>query len=271
MDYYHLTAEALGENAKLCLDKRESSEAVFRALAREMTDEIRRHNEAGEPTVLICPVGPVGQYPFFVEQVNREKLSLRDVFFINMDEYLTDADAWIDPKDRLSFRGFMQRAVYDRVLPELIMPPEQRVFPDPRDPGRVERLIARLGGVDICLGGIGINGHLAFNEPQPGLTPEAFARLETRVLDISPETRAVNAIGDLNGAIEAMPRRCITIGIASILAARKVRLGVFREWHRAAVRRAAYGEVSAAFPATLLQGHPDAKIYVNDVAAQRAF
>ena len=108
-------------------------------------------------------------------------------------------------------------------------------------------------------------------EAQDELTPEEFAALHTRVLKISRETRVANAIGDLNGAIDAMPQKCVTIGMAEILSARKLRLGVFRDWHRAVVRQAAYGEVSAHFPATLLQRHPDAMIYVNANAAQQPF
>ena len=76
---------------------------------------------------------------------------------------------------------------------------------------------------------------------------------------------------ELGGAIDAMPARAITIGIRQILSARKVRLGVFREWHRAVVRQAAYGPVTAHFPASLLQNHPDAVIYANAVAAARPF
>ena len=162
----------------------------------------------------------------------------------------------------------MDREVYGRIDSALLMPPEQRVFPDPNDLARIPALIEALGGVDICFGGIGITGHLAFNEPQEELTPEAFAALPTRVLDISPETRAVNAIGDLGGAVEDMPRRCITIGMKEILGAKKLRLAVFRDWHRAVCRRAAYGDVTAAFPATLAQRHPDALLYVNDNAAR---
>ena len=131
--------------------------------------------------------------------------------------------------------------------------------------------IEELGGVDIAFGGIGITGHLAFNEPQPELTAEQFAQLPTRVLDIHPETRATNCVGDLGGALEDMPKKCVTIGMKEILGARKLRLGVFRDWHRAVCRRAAYGEVTAAFPATLAQNHPDALLYVNANAAQTAY
>jgi len=125
--------------------------------------------------------------------------------------------------------------------------------------------------VDIAFGGIGINGHLAFNEPQEELTAQEFAQLPTRALTISRETRVANAIGDLCGAIDAMPRRCVTIGMKEILGARKLRLGVFRDWHRSVVRQAAYGEVSAHFPVTIAQNHPDAKIFVNANAAQQPF
>ena len=57
----------------------------------EMVTAIREHNARGEKTVFICPVGPVGQYPIFVRLVNRERLSLKSCWFINMDEYLQEA------------------------------------------------------------------------------------------------------------------------------------------------------------------------------------
>lgn len=271
MDYYHLTSDELGEGAKIPLVKLGSSGEVFYEMALEMISEIEAHNKRGERTVFICPVGPIGQYPIFVRLVNERRLSLKDCWFFNMDEYLDDGDAWIDEASPLSFRGYMNREVYGKIDPDLLMPEEQRVFPDPSNPSYVGEMIDKLGGVDMCLGGIGMTGHLAFNEPGGAPTDDAFAALETRALDISPETRATNCAGDLGGALEDMPRRAVTIGMREILGARKVRLGVFRDWHRAAVRRAAYGEKTAEFPATLLQGHPDARIYVNDIAQQKAY
>ena len=110
-----------------------------------------------------------------------------------------------------------------------------------------------------------------YGTPTPINQVAAVSVAEARVLTISRETRTANAIGDLNGAIDAMPRLAVTIGMAEILGAKKIRLGVFRDWHRAVVRQAAYGEVSAHFPATLCQRHPDAKIIVNANAAARAF
>ncbi|MBR6090201.1 MAG: glucosamine-6-phosphate isomerase [Anaerolineaceae bacterium] len=266
--YYQITAQDLGKGSKIPLCILGESGEVFYELALEMIREIEKNNEQNKPTVMICPVGPVGQYPIFTRLVNERRLDLKHCWFINMDEHLTDEGQYIDESSPRSFRGFMKREVYDRIDTELLMPQEQRIFPDPSDPEAVQKLIGSLGGVGLVIGGIGINGHVAFNEPDPSLTPAEFAALHTRVLWISPETRTSSAIGDLGGNIEDWPKKCITIGMAEILGARKIRLGVFRDWHRAVVRRAAYGEVSAGFPATLLQNHPDAVIYVNNNAAK---
>lgn len=269
MSYYRLSADELGVGAKIPLLKLGDSGEVFYELALEMVGEIEQNNRAGKSTVFICPVGPVGQYPIFTRLVNERRLSLQNCWFINMDEYLNDDESYIDPSSPLSFRGFMCREVYGKINPSLLMPKEQRIFPNPAEPERLPALIAQLGGVDIAFGGIGINGHLAFNEPQDELSPDEFAKLQTRALTISRETRTANAIGDLSGAIDAMPKKAVTIGMAEILSAKKIRLGVFRDWHRAVVRQAAYGAVSAHFPATLCQRHPDAKIILNANAAKQ--
>ena len=231
MNYYQISAEELGKNAKVPLLKLGDSGEVFYEIALEMVNEIEKNNAIGRRTVFICPVGPVGQYPIFVRLVNERRLSLKNCWFINMDEYLTDDGEWIDESSALSFHGFMNRTVYSKIDPELVMPENQRIFPDPHDPDHIAKVIDELGGVDIAFGGI----------------------------------------GDLNGAIDAMPKKAVTIGMAEILGAKKIRLGVFRDWHRSVVRQVAYGEVSAHFPATLIQRHPDAMIIVNANAAKQPF
>lgn len=265
--YYEIGREELGKDAKIPIVVCKEPGEAFYELALEMVEEIEKNNAAGLRTVFICPVGPVGHYPIFVRLVNERKVSLKDCWFFNMDEYLTDEGEWVPKEDRLSFRGFMERTVYSKIAPELNIPEEQRIFPDPHHPEKGDELLEKLGGADICFGGIGITGHLAFNEPQPELSPEEFAALPTRVRTIAPETRAVNSIGDLRGALEDMPSLCVTIGMKQILSAKKVRLGMFRDWHYSVIRRAAYGEVSASFPVTLLQRHPDAKMYMSERVA----
>lgn len=269
--YFRLSAEDLGKDSKIKILKLGDSGEVFYEMAMEMISQILNDTKEGKRTVFICPVGPVGQYPIFIRLVNKNRISLKNVYFISMDEYLDDNLKYIPIDHPLSFRGYMNRNVYEKIDPDLLMPQEQRIFPDPENIDLIPKLIEKLEGVDITFGGVGINGHIAFNEPQPELTPEEFAQLPTRILDISRETITINSVGDLNGAIAAMPRKCVTIGMKEILGARKIRLYCFREWHRSVVRQAAYGEVSSSFPVTLVQRHPDALLTINNNAAQRAY
>lgn len=267
-EYYTYTKEELlNKGAKLPVIVMEDNAAVFQSMAEEMTEEIKKNNAEGKKTVFICPVGPVGQYPYFVEMVNKEKISLKNVWFINMDEYLNDDKKWVPETHPLSFRGFMNRTVYSQIDPELVMPEEQRVFPNPENVEYIPQLIEKLGGVDICFGGIGINGHVAFNEADASLSNEEFLAQKTRVLDITKETRTANAIGDFNGALEDMPKYCVTIGIYEIAHARKIRLGCFRNWHRAVVRRTAYGDATSDFPVSLLTNHPDINLKITEFVA----
>ena len=263
-EYYTYTKEELlNKGAKLPVIVMEDNAAVFQSMAEEMTEEIKKNNAEGKKTVFICPVGPVGQYPYFVEMVNKEKISLKNVWFIN----LADDKKWVPETHPLSFRGFMNRTVYSQIDPELVMPEEQRVFPDPENVEYIPQLIEKLGGVDICFGGIGINGHVAFNEADASLSNEEFLAQKTRVLDITKETRTANAIGDFNGALEDMPKYCVTIGIYEIAHARKIRLGCFRNWHRAVVRRTAYGDATSDFPVSLLTNHPDINLKITEFVA----
>lgn len=266
-EYYYYDKEQFLAQPKIPVRVLPDNDSVFLEIAEEMAEEIKRKNALSEQTVFICPVGPVGQYPYFVDLVNKEEISLKNVWFINMDEYLKDDMEWMSKEDVLSFRGFMDRNVYSKIRPELLMPQQQRIFPDPRHPQEIGELIEKLGGVDICFGGIGINGHLAFNEARDDMTAEEFLSLHTRVLKISSETRTTNAITNLNGAIDDMPQYCITIGMNEIFHSRKVRLACFRDWHRSVVRHAAYGDVSAHFPASIMQNHPDVLLRITEFVA----
>jgi glucosamine-6-phosphate deaminase len=124
--------------------------------------------------------------------VNRLNISLKNVHFFNMDEYMMSSDEVIPEEDAMSFKGRMNRDFYNRVNPELVMPESQRHFPEPGREEEYDKMIEELGGVDLCLGGLGINGHVAFNEAAEDddpITPDEFAKLGTRVLPISRETK----------------------------------------------------------------------------------
>ena len=150
-EYFRISQEDLGKDAKIPLVKLGDSGEVFYEMAQEMVNTIKEHNACGQKTVFICPVGPVGQYPIFVRLVNRDRVSLKNCWFFNMDEYLNDDETYIDFDSPLSFHGFMERTVYSQIDPELVMPASQRFFPDPKDPAMIDRKIEELGGDPIDL------------------------------------------------------------------------------------------------------------------------
>jgi glucosamine-6-phosphate deaminase len=186
-----------------------------------------------------------------------------------MDEYLTDDDRWIPQDHLLSFRGYMDRAFYALLDTALAPLMENRIFPDPGRPDAIQQLIESRGGVNACFGGIGINGHIAFNEPpEPGIemSPEKFAALPTRVLSLSRETRTINSV-TVGGEVTVIPHRAITVGMKEILASRRLRFYCNRHWQSGVVRRALHGPLTPACPASFFRTHPDASVTMADYVA----
>ena len=268
-DYLTISADELGRGTSVRVRVLGDMASLARDLANAIKQEIVDAQAAGRAATLIVPVGPVDQFPILAQTINDERIDCRDVMLINMDEYLTGDDRFVPADHPLSFRGYMDRAFYELIDPALAPRPELRVFPDPQDCAAVPRLIATRGGVDACFGGIGINGHVAFNEPpEPGVTmsAETFADLPTRVLPLSRETRTINSV-TVGGEIGLIPHRAVTVGMKEILAARRLRFYCNRPWQSAVVRRVLHGPITAACPASLLRWHSDAVITVADYVA----
>lgn len=265
--------ERLGQGSPIRTARVADAGAITQAFADMLMDEYRAAKAAGRgKVVFIVPVGPVGQFEVFAARANAERQDLRDLVLVNMDEYLTpDGKAFIPESDPLSFRGHMQRNLWSRLDPALAPPQEQRHFPDPADPGATTRLIAAMGGCDVAFGGVGITGHLAFNDPpEPGqpMDADSFAALPTRVVELNRETLTINSVTAARGNIERIPKLAITVGMKEILEARKVRIFMNRPWQCAVVRKLLHGPVTAACPASLLQRHPDVLVTFTDEVAQ---
>jgi len=237
-----------------------SKEEIFMAIANDMIDLIKHNNALDKHTLLIVPVGPVGHYAYVVKRVIKENISLRKVTFINMDEYMINQETWIDYHHLLSFRRYMDEHFYHMIPEALNVPSAQRLFPDPSHVEHIMQVIEAHGGVDACYGGIGLNGHVAFNEPVPNLSKKKFRNLTTRVVKIAPETRVTNAINELDGAYYHLPKYAITIGFKEILSSKKIRLYAFRPWHKSVIQRLAFGVDSTEFPVSLLNQHQDVRI-----------
>ncbi len=255
--------------------------ALFAHFARAIADEIAANNAAGRVTRLILPVGPVGQYPLLADLCNREAISWRSVHVFLMDEYCDWQGRRIPGDHPLSFWGFAQRTLFNQLRPQLAPLQAHLHIPDPCHIDRISEEIARVGGIDTCYGGVGVHGHIAFNEPPISrwfkLTPAEFKASKTRLVQLAPETVVMNATRVAGGDFAALPPMAVTLGLADILAAGRIRLycqgGVGQ---RAVLSMALFGSPhgdpatgeDVDYPVTLLRCHRDLAIVADQATAQ---
>lgn len=250
-------------------------EALYADCADAMLAEIRTAAQEDRPCRLIVPVGPRGQYPLLVRRCAREGVDLRHVHLFAMDEYLDWQGRALPADHPLSFRGFLRRHLLEALPAACGLRPERVVFPDPLRLEEYSRQIAALGGIDCCFGGVGIHGHVAFNEPPLSrfgeVTPEAFAASLTRIVPLAPETVVMNSIRATGGDFADFPPLAVTAGMADILGARRIRLYCDGgSWQRSVLRRALFGAPTTAWPVTLLRGHPDYRLACDAETAAAA-
>lgn len=263
----------LGNESPISLEILPDDSSLIHRFADDIISEYLAAKSAGrDKVVFIMPVGPVGQYDLVAEICNEKRINLNDLVIINMDEYLTpDGADFIPTSDPLSFHLHMQEHFYTKLDPELCPPPDQRIFPSPTDTQAVPGLINDLGGCDVCFGGIGITGHVAFNDPpEPGdkTTLEDFAESSTRVVRLSRETLLINSVTTCRGNIDRIPKLAVTVGMKEILESFKVRIYMNRIWQSAIVRKILHGPVTPTVPASLLQNHQDVHFVITDYVAE---
>jgi glucosamine-6-phosphate deaminase len=141
----------------------------------------------------------------------------------------------------------------------------------PGEEYKVMELIKKAGKLDMAWGGVGINGHFAFNEPPEigeNCTAEEFLNRETRVLPISRETKTINSFMNCGGDLEAIPKYCITVGMKEMFMAKKVRMCMPRDWNAGALRKILHGGETPFVPCSLFNRHKDAMIYCSKVATE---
>lgn len=264
IDFFSITEEEILENYKIKVHLVEDRIDIYNDMARLMANKLKENNDKGLLTSFILPVGPRGQYHRFARICNMEKISCKNLITINMDEYLDNDDNHISESHPLSFRGFMKRNLFELLDDNLKVKPENIYFPDPNNTEEIGKLVEELGGVDVCFGGVGINGHIAFNEPmdEGTISDEEFKKLKTRVLSLSRDTVIMNSL-KYGGHIELIPRRCITIGMAEILASKELRFYMEHDWQSAVLRKAIFLDPTPAFPATFIKEHKNSSLTVS--------
>lgn len=198
---------------------------------------------------------PIGTYDQLVEWYNKGDLDFSEVTTVNLDEY-----KGLPRTNDQSYYYFMHQHLFDRVN----IDPERTNVPNGMEPdaekecGRYEELIRSLSGVDLQLLGLGHNGHIGFNEPG-----EAFEK-ETHCVDLTEST--IEANKRFFASADDVPKQAYTMGIKTIMQAKKILIVVNGENKADIVERAFFGPVTPEVPASILQLHNDVTL-VGDEAA----
>ena len=231
-------------------------------MAQELVDEISAHAAAGHELRVVIPCGPSGWYAPFTELVNTERVSLAHVVVFHMDECLDWEGHPLPRAHPYSFRGFMEDNFYGPIAPELNVPEHNRHWPEP---SVLDQITASLldRPADLVYGGWGQDGHIAYNQarrhPFSTVTVSQLRNSTARVQDNNIDTVVALSQRTFGGAYQFVPPMSVTLGLREILAARKIRL--FSDtgaWKQTALRVGLFSPVTAEYPITLLQEHPDA-------------
>ncbi|MCF2668444.1 glucosamine-6-phosphate deaminase [Faecalicatena contorta] len=198
---------------------------------------------------------PIGTYQQLIEWYKKGDLDFSDVTTVNLDEY-----KGLPRTNDQSYYYFMHQNLFDQVN----INPENTHLPNGMEPNsekecaRYESLIHSLGGVDLQLLGLGHNGHIGFNEPG-----EAFEK-ETHCVDL--QERTIEANKRFFASADDVPKQAYTMGIKTIMQAKKILVIVSGEDKADIVAKAFFGPVTPAVPASILQMHNDVTL-VGDEAA----
>lgn len=210
-----------------------------------------------KPFVLGLPTGstPLGVYKCLIEKYKHGELSFEHVVTFNMDEYVG-----LPPEHEQSYHYFMHSNFFDHID----IPPKNIHIPDgmatdvEAEGENYEKLIAQYGGIRLFLGGVGVNGHVAFNEP--GIS--VFSKTGYR--ELSYETRDSNS--RFFGSIDEVPTGAMSIGILTLLDAKEVIIMATGKNKANAVYHAIECDVNQMWPVSYLQMHKNAMVVCDDDA-----
>lgn len=236
-----------------------SSDIASRDVAREIAELIRAKAKQGQNAVLGLATGstPTSVYDELIRLHREEGLSFKNVITFNLDEY------WpMQPDELQSYNRFMREHLFDHID---ILPRNVHV-PDGTIPGekvaeycqQYEQAIRDAGGIDFQLLGIGRTGHIGFNEP--GSPRDS----RTRLITLDKITR-MDAASDFFGEWN-VPHKALTMGVDSILSAKRIVLMAWGEHKAGIIKRSVEGDVSPSVAASYLQQHPNARIVLDEAA-----
>ncbi|MBN9119148.1 MAG: glucosamine-6-phosphate deaminase [Planctomycetes bacterium] len=255
-----MTAPHLLPHVRTKTAKFHTATAAAKYVAKEIDKLVRARNAAGKPTVLGLATGstPVGLYRELIRLHKEEGLDFSRVVTFNLDEYYP-----MPKESQHSYFRWMHETLFSHINVkwENIHIPDGTLKPDEVNAAcaEYEEKIKAAGGIDIQVLGIGRTGHIAFNEP--GSPQNSRTRLVT--LDsITRRDAADGFFGEKN-----VPHHALTMGVASILDARRVFMMAFGEHKAGIVYKAVEQPPTEAVSASFLQEHPDALVVLDEAAA----
>lgn len=213
---------------------------------------------AEHPFVLGCPTGssPLGMYRRLIELYKEGKVSFKNVVTFNMDEYVGL------PRDHeQSYYTFMWSNFFSHIdIPRENVNILNGNAEDPEEEcRRFEEKIASYGGIDLFMGGVGPDGHIAFNEPGSALTSR------TRMKTLTQDTIIANS-RFFEGNVDLVPKTALTVGVGTVMAARSVMLIVNGHNKARALKHGVEGGISQMWTISALQMHPKAIIIADEAA-----
>ncbi|AMW06754.1 glucosamine-6-phosphate deaminase [Gemmatimonas phototrophica] len=234
--------------------------AMARVVAQRIATLMRERSAAGQTLVLGLATGstPIGVYRELIRLHREEGLSFRHVVSFNLDEYYPMRADSIHSYHRFMWENLFSHVDIDAANVNIPDGSLARADVDAACAAYEAKIVA-AGGIDFQLLGIGKTGHIGFNEPGSG------EHSRTRLVHLDSITRR-DAAADFFGE-ENVPREALTMGIATIMAAREVAILATGEHKSGIVRRSVEGEIDRAVAATFLQRHPNTTFYVDDAAA----
>lgn len=198
---------------------------------------------------------PEGMYQCLIKAYERGDISFKNVTTFNLDEYVG-----LTKEDANSYHSYMKEKLFNHIdiLPDQTHLPDGTARDLQLECVKYEQLIRDAGQVDIQVLGLGLNGHIGFNEPG---TPFSS---RTQVVELMASTRQANA-RFFNGLNE-VPTQAITMGIETIMESERILLLVSGEKKAPALARLMKGDLSEDFPASILQRHPNVVIITDQHA-----
>ena len=227
-------------------------------MSKKAAEIVKKQIKEKPNTVLGLATGstPLGMYKHLIEMYKRGEIDFSNVITFNLDEYIG-----LSPDHPQSYHYFMFHNFFNHIniKKENVHIPNGIAEDLEEECRKYEEEIEKAGGIDLQILGIGVNGHIGFNEPEESI------ETKTHVVTLTEDT--INANKRFFKSAEEVPRKAITMGLGSIMKAKKIVLLASGKNKAEAIKETIKGQLTTKVPATVLALHPDVIIIIDKEAA----